>query len=73
MTKINTPEDIVASAPHTNGNAPNIDINSVVEGLKGGQAELHTKKEDTKGSSVVDGTVPLTPPINAPAPSANSE
>ena len=45
----------------------------VVESLKGGQAELHTKKEDAKGSSVVEGTVPLTPPLNAPAPSANSE
>ena len=38
---------------------------------KDGQAELQLKREDMRGSSVVDGSVPLTPPVNAPA-AANS-
>ncbi|KAI0084050.1 glycosyltransferase family 20 protein [Irpex rosettiformis] len=33
--------------------------------LREGQAALKTKKEDLKGSDVVNGSVPLTPPVNA--------
>lgn len=33
----------------------------------GGQASLHLKKEDLKGSDVLNGSVPLTPALNAPA------
>ncbi|CCM04265.1 uncharacterized protein FIBRA_06434 [Fibroporia radiculosa] len=38
------------------------------ETQKGGQAELNVRREDLKGSKVVDGFVPMTPPVNAPAP-----
>ncbi|KAH9935267.1 glycosyltransferase family 20 protein [Amylocystis lapponica] len=38
---------------------------------KGGQAELHMKREDMRGSAIVEGNVPMTPPVNAPA-AANS-
>lgn len=62
---------------HTNGHIHlpvNIqeENNEILEELKGGQAELQVKKEDVKGSVVEEGSVPLTPPINAIAPSANS-
>jgi len=40
------------------------------ETQKGGQAELKVKREDLKGSNVVDGSVPMTPPVNAPAPNS---
>ena len=40
------------------------------EAQKGGQAELKLKREDGKGLSVVEGAVPMTPPINAPAPNS---
>lgn len=39
---------------------------------KGGQAELTAKREDLKGSIVVDGSVPMTPPVNAPAPASHA-
>lgn len=35
---------------------------------EGGQAELRMKREDLKGSTIVEGNVPVTPPVNAPAP-----
>ncbi|KAL6299294.1 glycosyltransferase family 20 protein [Sparassis latifolia] len=38
------------------------------QALKSGQAELHIKREDVRGSTIVDGNVPLTPPVNALAP-----
>lgn len=38
---------------------------------KGGQAELKLKREDAKGLNVVEGAVPMTPPINAPAPNTS--
>ena len=40
------------------------------EAQKGGQAELKLKREDAKGLSLVEGAVPMTPPINAPAPNS---
>jgi len=39
---------------------------------KGGQAELVLKRSDLKGSVVVDGSVPATPPANAPAPASHA-
>ncbi len=72
MTKLDTPEDVVASLPHINGHVPSVDVHAIIEDLMGGQAESHTRKEDTKGSTLVEGSVPPTPPVNAPAPSANS-
>ena len=59
---------------HTNGivNGLKAPVKPTIESLKGGQAELTMKKEDSTGSTIVDGSVPLTPPANAPAPAANS-
>ncbi|KAI0783620.1 alpha,alpha-trehalose-phosphate synthase TPS1 subunit [Abortiporus biennis] len=37
---------------------------------EGHPAELNIKKEDLKGSVIVDGSVPPTPPVNAPAPNS---
>ena len=34
--------------------------------VREGQAVLKIKKEDLKGSDVTNGSVPLTPPANAP-------
>ena len=39
-----------------------------MEAQKAGQAELVQKKEDTRGSTILDGSVPPTPPVNALAP-----
>ena len=36
-----------------------------VEQLKGGQAELHLKRDELRGSIIQDGTVPVTPAGNA--------
>lgn len=59
---------------HNNGivNGVKSVVKTAIDHIKGGQAELTTNKEDTVGSTIVDGAVPPTPPINAPAPAANS-
>ncbi|EMD31327.1 glycosyltransferase family 20 protein [Gelatoporia subvermispora B] len=56
MTRINTPEETPAR----------------VEKVAAGQAELRVRKEDARGSALVDGAVPSTPPVNAPAPASHA-
>ena len=76
MTRIELPEaKPVADSPadstpdtpvKVNGSLPH--PHPTVEELKGGQAELHIRKEDAKGSMLKNGVVPPTPLGNAPAP-----
>ena len=80
MTRIELPEaKPVAESPadstpdtpvKTNGSLPH--PHPTVEELKGGQAELHIRKEDLKGSMLKNGVVPPTPLGNAPAPNSAS-
>ena len=58
MTKINVPVDTAQAQAVKN------DENHIAE-LKRGQAELKMKKEDSKGSEIVNGSVPPTPAGNA--------
>lgn len=44
---------------------PNIE--DLGDDLREGQAALKIKKEDLKGSVIVNGSVPTTPAVNAPA------
>ena len=73
MTRIELPEQDAKplaespssdSAPETPVQA-NEPLPPSIEDLKGGQAELHLKREDLQGSVIQDGTVPLTPAQNA--------
>ena len=50
---------------------PTIPSPSSPSDIRDGQAALKIKAEDAKGSVLVDGSVPLTPPVNALANSAN--
>ena len=58
MTKINVPVDTAQAQAVKN------DEDHIAE-LKRGQAELKMKKEDSKGSEIVNGSVPPTPAGNA--------
>ncbi|RPD61205.1 alpha,alpha-trehalose-phosphate synthase TPS1 subunit [Lentinus tigrinus ALCF2SS1-7] len=78
MTRIELPEaKPVAESPadstpdtpvKTNGSLPH----PTVEDLKGGQAELHIRKDDLKGSTLKNGMVPETPAGNAPVQNGTS-
>ena len=64
MTRIALPPS--TSNPSTSTAEPPVSASAPsIEEQKGGQAELLAKKEDLKGSVAVDGSVPLTPPVNA--------
>ena len=64
MTKITAPILAAPTQPSpVSDTAPASD-------LREGQAALTIKREDLKGSVVRDGSVPLTPPVNAPAHSS---
>lgn len=61
MTRISLPPS--SANPSTSAAEPPVSASAPsIEEQKGGQAELHLKKEDLKGNLLVEGSVLVTPP-----------